>query len=77
MGGAQLLAGILGGARIPPMIAAGIPIIVPQIAVQAFRQPPQKAKGEGDPQVGGAQGGGPHVGGAQGGGPQAGGAGAQ
>ena len=25
-GGAQLLAGILGGARIPPMIAAGIPI---------------------------------------------------
>jgi hypothetical protein len=64
MGGAQPLARILGGAKIPPMIAAGMPIIVPQMPVHALRIPPHNAKGEGGPQVGGAQGGGPQGGGA-------------
>lgn len=63
-----------GGASRPPMIAEGIPMHAPQMLEQIERIPPHKAKGEGGPQVGGAQVGGGHGaydGGGQTGGPPA------
>ncbi len=59
-----------GGARIPCMTAAGIPINVPQQVVHMLRHAPHKLPGpvrpdphDGGPHEGGGQGGGAHDGG--------------
>ncbi|HTY24600.1 MAG TPA: hypothetical protein VMC85_15815 [Desulfomonilaceae bacterium] len=61
-GGPQGLGGG-GGARMPAIIAAGMPITAPQMFVHIPMHAPQMAKGPG-PQDGGPQEGGGHGGGA-------------
>jgi len=62
------------GARMPCIIAAGIPIIVPQMLVHAPRQAPHKDPGPPKPKPE-LHGGGPHEGGGQSGGAHDGGGG--